>query len=112
MKIEKNDRNGYTITRDDGTVIQLTANEVSLIVDRNRIDSLVSAIAYVVDQLDGDRIDTSVFEGGRDGFIDDISMSLCDDVECTGTIPDDDEIEEKILDEARWYDGMLIGEEE
>lgn len=110
MKIENNGT-GYTITRDDGTVIVLTANEVSLLTNRSTLDSLRSAIGYVVDDMEGDRIDTSAFDGGRDAFIDEIFECFSDDVECTGKIPDDDEIEERIRDEARWYDGVLIEEE-
>lgn len=108
MKIEKNERNGYTITRDDGTIIELNANEVSLLVNRNLLDTLRSAIESVVDSMEGDTIDTSAYDEGRDGFIDMIYDCFSDDVECEGRIPDDDTIEERILDEAEYYDGVKI----
>lgn len=110
MKIE-NAGTGYTITRDDGTVIELTWNEVSLLVNHNLLDTLRSAIESVVDNMDGDTIDTSAYDGGQDGFIEMIYECFSDDVECEGRIPDDDAIEERILDEARWYDGILIEED-
>lgn len=110
MKIENNGT-GYAITRDDGTVIELTWNEVSLLVNHNLLDTLRSAIESVVDSMEGDSIDTSAYDGGQDAFVDMIFDCFSDDVECEGRIPDDDAIEERILDEAEYYDGVRIEED-
>lgn len=112
MKIEKNERNGYTITRDDGTIIELTANEVSLLRTRSTKDDLRDNITYAIEDLrDDGKIDPEKFDDGTDGFIEEIFTCFEDDVEQTGRLPDEDEIKERILDEAKWYDGVLIEED-
>lgn len=111
MKIENNGT-GYAITRDDGTVIELTWNEVSLLVNRNLLDTLRSNVADAIDTLtDLGEIDPEKFDGGLEGFIEEITSCFSDDVECEGRVPDIEDIEDRIRDEARWYDGVLIGEE-
>lgn len=111
MKIENNGT-GYAITRDDGTVIELTWNEVSLLHNMMDKGTLRSNIAEAVDALTEDlKIDPEKFEDGTDGFIEEIFKCFEDDVEETGQQPDEDEIKERILDEAKWYDGVLIEED-
>lgn len=111
MKIE-NAGTGYTITRDDGTVIELTWNEASLLHNMMDKDTLRSNIAEAVDALTEDmKIDPEKFDDGTDGFIEEIFTCFEDDVEQTGQQPDEDEIKERILDEAKWYDGVLIEED-
>lgn len=118
MKIEINEQNGYTIERDDGTVIQLTANEVSLIVNKNLLHTLRCAIESVVDKMTGDTLNPEAFEDdefgtGAEGIVNYIYDAYSDDVETTGILPDDDDIEERIFDEiGAYYEGVLIEEEE
>lgn len=110
MKIENNGT-GYVLHRDDGTVIELTWNEVSLLHNHMNSDTLRSNIADTIETMtDLGEIDPEKFDGGLEGFIEEIFTCFEDEVECTGRIPDADEIEERIRDEARWYDGVLIEE--
>ena len=114
MKIEKNERNGYTISRDDGTTVVLTANEVSLIVNQNLLETLRYAIEGVVDNMTGDSLNPEAFEDedygtGADGIVAYIFECYSDDVQMTGILPDDDDIEERILDEiGAYYEGVVI----
>lgn len=113
MEIKKNERNGYTITRDDGTIIELTANEVSLLRTLSTKDDLRDNITYAIEDLkDEGKIDPDQFDGGMDGFVEEICKCFEDDVEQTGQLPDEDELKERILDEAEWYDGVLSDEDE
>ena len=112
MKITNNGT-GYVIHRDDGTTIQLTWNEVSLLHNHMNSDTLRSNVEEAMGALAEDgQINPDAFPGGFDEFVTEICGCFADDVECTGAIPDDDEIQDRILDEARWYDGVLTEEEE
>ena len=107
MKIYKRE-NKYVIERDENTVIELTANEASLLVSIFNKDSLREAIEYKLTDMIGDTINIEAYEDGYDAFVTEIYECFEDNVEQEGKLPDDDEIEERILDEARYYDGMLI----
>lgn len=111
MRIYK-EENAYVIERDADTVIRLTANEASLLVNIFNKDSLREAVDYALDQLiDNGDINIDAYEDGREDFVSSICDYYSDDVEQTGSIPDEEEIEEHILDEAKWYDGMLNEED-
>lgn len=113
MKITLNKENRtYSIERDDGTVVELTINEVNLLVVTFNKDSLRDAVVYVLDRMvEEGEINIDAYEDGADSFVDEICECFNDEVEMTGQLPDDEEIETKIGDEARWHDGMLPEEE-
>lgn len=112
MKVTKNGTT-YIIHRDDGTEVALTSAEVVALRDFDNDDSLRTAVEYVLrDVVDDGEINVDAFEGGFGGYVDEICNCFEDFAEENGRIPDDDEIREKILDEARYYDGMLTEEED
>lgn len=102
MKITFNKEAGiYTIDRGTGTV-DLTANEVSLLVNRFMKDGLRESIEHIAEKLNGDSIDLDRYPYTREEFIDEIFTDLEDEVDY-GNYPDDD-IEEKIIDTADFYE--------
>lgn len=110
MEIKKSGNN-YIIERNDGTSVELTCNEVSLLVNNFNLDTLRDSVGYVIDgMIDDGEIDIDAYEDGKDAFIDEIYECFSDDVEQGCGIPDDDKIKEVIYDEARYYDGMIVDE--
>ena len=93
----------YTITRADGTTIELTANEVSLLMNQMQKDTLRSRIEDAVNDMDGDTIDMSKYEYTREEFIDEIFLDLEDEIDY-GNFVSDDDITDKITDTADFYE--------
>lgn len=96
-------KNEYTITRKDGTVLTLTANEVSLLAVQMAKDTLRESIEYRVKEAESDWLDMSRYPYTREEFIDEIFTDLEDEIDC-GNPVDDDDIDEKISDMADFYD--------
>ena len=93
----------YTITRDDGTTIELTANEVSLLMNQMQKDTLRERIEDAVNDMDGDTIDMSKYEYTREEFIDEIFADLEEEIDYGNAVSDDD-ITDKITDVADVYE--------
>ena len=93
----------YTITRDDGTTIELTASEVSLLMNQMQKDTLRERIEDAVNDMDGDTIDMSKYEYTREEFIDEIFADLEEEIDY-GNAVSDDNITDKINDVANFYE--------
>ena len=93
----------YTITRADGTAIELTANEVSLLMNQMQKDTLRERIEDAVNDMDGDTIDMGKYEYTREEFIDEIFVDLEEEIDYGNAVSDDD-ITDKINDVANFYE--------
>lgn len=102
MKLTRNENGTYTFERENGT-IDLTANEVSFLVNRSNLLGLRDSIEYWCREMDGDEIDLSKAPNGFDDFVEEIYVDLEDEVEY-GNYQDDNDIQEKIRDTADYYD--------
>lgn len=103
------ERKVYTLKRDDGTTIDLTPNEVSFIENQSMKFGLRDSIEYWLRDADGDTIDLSKAPDGFESLVDEIFTDLEDEVDY-GNLPDDDDIQEKIVDVCGYYD-MYIGDD-
>lgn len=103
MKLERKDNGSYRFTLDDtGNVILLTANQMSFLFNQYAKISLHDSIEYECKVLDQDIIDLGKCPDGFDSFVDEIMASLEDEVDY-GNLPDDDDIQERIIDFAKDY---------
>ena len=109
MKLTRNENGTYTLERDTGSV-DLTANEVSFIVNQSNKIGLRDSIEYLCREMDGDTIDLSKAPYGFGDFVEEIFTDLEDEVDY-GNMPDDDDIRDKIQDTADYYD-MTCDEED
>ena len=105
MKLIRNDNGTFTFERENGT-IDLTATELSLIVNQFNKYGLRDSIEYLVKEMDGDTIDMARYPYTYDEFIDEIFTDLEDEIDY-GNMPDDDDIREKIHDTANFYEMEL-----
>ena len=106
MKLERReDGHSYRfVLNDTGSTIILSDNQMSFLFNQYAKIGLRDSIGYKVDELNGDQIDLERYpDGGREDFIDEIFTDLEDEVDY-GNMPDDDDIEEKIIDTASYYD--------
>lgn len=94
----------WTLDRDTGTV-DLTANEVSLLVNQFLKHGLRQSITYLCQEMDEDYIDLRKLPEGLDfeDFVTEVFLELEDDVDY-GDYPNEDYIREKIQDTADYYD--------
>lgn len=105
MKLERIDcGHSYRFVMDDtGSTIILSANQMSFLFNQFAKIGLRDSIGYKLDELNGDMIDIEKYpDGDREDFIDEVFTDLEDEVDY-GNMPDDDTIEEKILDVAGYY---------
>lgn len=109
MKITRNDNGIWTLERENGTV-DLTANEVSLLVNQFMKHGLRESITYLCHELDGDTIDLRKAPDGVDDFIEEVFCDLEDDVDY-GDYPSEEYIREKIQDTANYYDMEYDGDD-
>ena len=111
MKLTRtNDERYFEFEREGFGTLVLTANEVCFICNQMTKINLRDSIGYKLDELNGDMIDIEKYpDGDREDFIDEVFTDLEDEIDLYGKIPDEDEIEEKILDTADFYE-MRIDE--
>lgn len=102
MKLTRNENGTYTLERDNGT-IDLTANEVSFIVNQSNKIGLRDSIEYLCKEMDGDTIDLTKAPYGVEDFMEEIYVDLEDEIDY-GNYQDDDDIREKIQDTADYYE--------
>lgn len=96
--------NDGTFTLDTSTrSVTLTANEVSFIVNQFNKIGLRDSIESLLLEMDGDEIELSMYPYSFYELVDEIFVDLEDEVDY-GNLPDDDDIKEKILDTASFYD--------
>lgn len=105
MKLTRtNDKQYFEFEREGFGTLVLTANEMSFLFNQFAKIGLRDSIGYMVDKLNGDQIDIERYpDGDREDFIDEVFTDLEDEVDY-GNMPDDDDIEEKIIDTASYYD--------
>ena len=96
--------NTYIIERNDGTSVELTCNEVSLLVNFVGKEGLRAQIADRVDfAVDEDGLNLDKYEGTHEEFIEEIFVDFEDEVDCGNSV-DDDDIDDKIRDLADFYE--------
>lgn len=95
----------YTLDRGTGTV-DLTVNEVSLLVNQFMKNGLRESIEYRLHEADGDTIDLEKYPYSFEELIDEIYVDLEDEVDY-GNYPDDDDIDNKIEEVASFYEMEL-----
>ena len=105
MKITRNDNGIWTLERENGTV-DLTANEVSLLVNQFMKHGLRESIIDRLHEADGDTIDLEKYPYTFDELVDEVFVELEDEVDY-GNYPDEDDIDEKIADTASFYEMEL-----
>ena len=93
----------YIITRDDGTTVNLTCNEVSLLINHVGKEGLRSQIEDRIASADGDWIDLSRYPFLREEFVEEIFVDLEDEIDYGNSV-DDDTIDDKIADLSSYYD--------
>ena len=109
MKIIRNGNGIWTLERENGTV-NLTSNEVSLLVNQFMKHGLRESIIYLCHELDGDTIDLNKAPNGFDDFVEEVYCDLEDDVDY-GDYPSEEYIKEKIQDTANYYDMEYDGDD-
>lgn len=103
MEIKKNGHD-YIIERNDGTSVELTCNEVSLLVNFVGKEGLRAQIADRVDNAIADEgLNLDKYEGTREEFEEEIFVDLEDEIDCGNSVSDE-YIDERIRDTASTYD--------
>lgn len=103
MEIKRNGNN-YIIERNDGTSVELTCNEVSLLVNFFGKEGLRAQIGERVDNaIDDEGLDLGKYEGTREEFEEEIFVDFEDEVDCGNSV-DDSDIDDKIRDLADFYE--------
>jgi len=93
----------FIFERDNGTTLALTPNEVSFIVNQSNKIGLRDSIEYWLREMDEDSIDLNKCPYGFNSLVDEIFTDLEDEVDF-GNMPDDDDIQDKIIDVCSYYD--------
>lgn len=93
----------YSITRQDGTVITLTANEVSLLANQMNKHDLRERIEDSVKDASEDWLNMEAYPYSYEEFIDEIYTDLEDEIDYGNSVSDED-IEDKIADTADFYE--------
>ena len=96
----------YTLTRADGTVLTLTANEVSLLATQMHKHDLRISIEDRVKEADGDTIDMNRYPYSYEEFIDEIYIDLEEEIDYGNPVSEED-IDEKITDTADFYEMLM-----
>lgn len=95
-----------TLVMEDGSICSMLAAQAGILREQYEKLSVRDAIRYALDDLDGDQIALGSYDGTTDEFIDEVFASFEDEIEC-GNHPDDDAIQDAIIDLANDY-GILI----
>ena len=103
MEIKKNGNN-YIIERNDGTSVELTCNEVSLLVNFFGKEGLRAQIADRVDNAIADEgLNLDKYEGTREEFEEEIFVDLEDEIDYGNSVSEEF-IDERIRDTADCYE--------
>lgn len=106
MKITRNDNGTWTI-ESATRIVDLTANEVSLLVNQFMKHGLRESIEYRLRKADGDTIDLEKYPYSFEELVDEIYVDLEDEVDY-GNFPNDDNIDDKIEEVASFYEMELV----
>ena len=93
----------YIVTRDDGTTVELTCNEASLLINFCGKENLRQQIEDRIADAEEDWLDMGKYPYTREEFVDEIFVDLEDEVDCGNSV-DDDDIDDKIADLASYYE--------
>ena len=103
MEIKKSGNN-YIIERNDGTSVELTCNEVSLLVNFFGKEGLRAQISDRVDNAIADEgLNLDKYEGTREEFEDEIFVDLEDEIDYGNSVSEE-YIDERIRDTADYYE--------
>lgn len=103
MEIKRNGST-YIVERDDGTSVELSCYEVSLLINYVGKEGLRSQIGERLDVLaEDDGFDLDKYEGTREEFIEEIFVDFEDEIDYGNSV-DDDDIDDKIRDLADYYE--------
>ena len=103
MKLTRTeDMSVYTLERENGS-IDLTANEMSFLMNQFMKITLRDNIEYMLREMDGDTICLEKYPYSFEELIDEVFVELEDEVDY-GNMPDDDDIRDKIADTASFYE--------
>lgn len=105
MKITEN--NGIWTIESATRIVDLTANEVSLLVNQFMKHGLRESIEYRLREADGDTIDLEKYPYSFEELVDEIYVDLEDEVDY-GNFPNDDDIDDKIEEVASFYEMELV----
>lgn len=109
--VTKTDK-GYTIKRDDGSTVELTMLEVSLLVNQVGRDGLRAQISDRVDNaIEDNGLNLEKYNGTREEFEDEIFEEFEDEIDYGNSVSDDD-IDEAICDLGSSYDMFDDGDDE
>lgn len=113
MNITTNKENRtYSIERDDGTVVELTCNEVSLLVNYVGKEGLRAQIADRVDNaIDDEGLNLDKYNGTREEFEEEIFVELEDEIDFGNSVSDE-WVDERIRDTASYYDLYATDDDE
>ena len=105
MKLIRNENGTYTFERENGS-LDLTANELSLLMNQYLKMSLRDSIIYRLHEADGDTLSLEKYPYSFDELVDEIYIDLEDEVDY-GNLPDDEDIDAKIEEVASFYEMEL-----
>ena len=104
MKITENE--GIWTIKTETRSVDLTANEVSMLVNQFMKHGLRESIEYRLREADGDTIDLGKYPYSFEELVDEIYVDLEDEVDY-GNYPDDEDIDGKIEEVASFYEMEL-----
>lgn len=102
MEFIRNNDNTFTF-KGENRELQLSANELSFIVNQFGKVNLREQIEYKANDMNGDTINLELYPYSYEEFIDEIFVDFEDEIDYGNSVSDDD-IEEKILDLASFYE--------
>lgn len=95
-----------TLVTDTGEILGMSSALAGVFREQILKHDLRDAIRYKCEDLDGDLIALGSLDMGTDEFVGEVFDTFSDEIEY-GNYPSDDDIEEAVLDTARYY-GILI----
>ena len=105
MKIGR-EGNYYKILKNDGSPVILTVTEAGILVNFVRRENLRELIEDVATSNDGEVWNLDAAPDGRSAFLDEIFSEFEDEIDYGNSVSEDD-IYDKIVDLATFYDMML-----
>ena len=91
-----------TLTTTTGDVLSMPSALAGVLREQYMKQEVRDAIRYACQDADGDTISIGSFDGTDDEFIDEVFSTFEEDIEC-GVYPDEDDIQDAILDTADSY---------
>ena len=99
-----------TLIDDLGNIISMSSALAGILREQLARMDVQDAIRYAVEDLDGDIIQLGSYDGTTDEFIEEVYSIFANEIDF-GNYPDDDAIQNAIIDTASDY-GILIPDDE